>query len=387
MLARQGIEVDRLALVLTGGGARAAYQVGVLNGLARIAPDLQIPIMTGVSAGAINVAHLAACPGPFHEDVLRLKDAWCRVRVESVFRADARSLFGRALRWSRKLASGGVGGAVAPQGLVDTRPLRAFLWDLLAANEQGLPGIRRNLDRGRLHAVAVTASSYSTGRSVTWVESREGDRFPGWELPHRMSAPAHLSVEHVMASAALPVLFPAVQVGESWYGDGGIRLTAPLSPAIRLGAGRILAVSTRYERSLREASAPSVDGYPPMAQIAGVLLNSVFLDLIDGDVLNVERVNALIRHLPEDQQQTLRHIDLLVMRPSRDLGRMANDYEALLPSALRFLTRGLGTRETRSNDMLSLLMFQNDYVQALLALGERDVEARRDEVAAFLGRA
>jgi NTE family protein len=375
-----------LGLVLTGGGARAAYQVGVLRGLAGIVPDLRIPILAGVSAGAINVTHMASRPGPFAADVEALQEAWCGVGVGSVFRADGPSLFGRGARAIGRLASGGLSGLGPPRGLVDTSPLREFLRHMLGADESRLTGIRRNLAAGRLDAVAVTASSYTTGRSVTWVESSTGHEYQPWDLPQRTSKRARLSVEHVMASAALPVMFPAVRVGQAWYGDGGIRLTAPLSPAIRLGAERIIAVSTRYQRSRSEALAPSVLGYPPLAQILGLLLNAVFLDLIDGDAQNVERVNALLDILPPERRPGLRRIELLVLRPSRDLGRLANDYEARLPRALRFLTRGLGTRETRSNDLLSLLMFQNDYVQALLELGQRDVEARRAEVEVFLAR-
>jgi len=191
-------------------------------------------------------------------------------------------------------------------------------------------------------------------------------------------------VDHVMASAALPFFFPAVQVGNAWYGDGGIQLTAPLSPAIHLGAGRILAISTRYRASQPEAEIPVIDGYPPPAQIAGMLLNAIFLDALDADALIAERVNHLIEAMPESARDGLRPIDLLVVRPSADLGKLANQYEARLPGAFRFLTRGLGTRETRRNDLLSLLMFQHDYLSRLLEIGEADGEARLEEVSAFL---
>lgn len=374
-----------LALVLTGGGARAAYQAGVLLGLARLVPDLSLPILTGVSAGAINVVQLAAANGPFAERAATLDRAWRGVDVGTIFRTDARDLFGRGLRWVGRLASGGHPAPPAPRGLVDTRPLRRYLDALLGEREDGIPGIRRNLDNGALRAVAITASSYATGRSVTWVEACDTCPFLGWERAHRTGEAGRLRVSHVMASAALPLVFPAVQVGGQWYGDGGIRLTAPLSPAIHLGAGRILAVSTRYERTLREAAEPSVEGYPPVAQIAGALLNALFLDLLDGDALSIQRVNALVARLPDAERQGLRRIDCLVMRPSVDLGRLANAYEFRLPRAFRFLTRGLGTRETASNDLLSLLMFQPDYIAELLALGERDVQARQGEILAFLG--
>ena len=187
-----------------------------------------------------------------------------------------------------------------------------------------------------------------------------------------------------MASAALPFFFPAVDVDGAWYGDGGIRLTAPLSPAVHLGASRILAVSTRYARSRAEADRPMIQGYPPPAQVAGVLFNAIFLDQFDGDALHLKQINDLVARLPEASRDGLRHIDLLVLRPSEDLGRLANAFEAELPRAFRFMTRGLGTREARSNDMLSLVMFQADYMKRLLEMGEADAEARLPEIRRFL---
>jgi NTE family protein len=176
-----------------------------------------------------------------------------------------------------------------------------------------------------------------------------------------------------------------VDVDGAWYGDGGIRLTAPLSPAVHLGARRIMAVSTRYGRSRAEADRPVVSGYPPPAQVVGVLLNAVFLDLLDTDALRLEQINALLERLPPEAREGLRHIDMLILRPSVDLGRLANDFEAALPRTFRFLVRGLGSRETRSNDLLSLLMFQPDYIARLIDLGEADARARAADVERFLG--
>lgn len=187
-----------------------------------------------------------------------------------------------------------------------------------------------------------------------------------------------------MATCALPFFFPAVKVGDAWYGDGGIRLTAPLSPAVHLGATRIIAVSTRSARSREEADRPATAGYPPPAQVAGVLYNAIFLDQLDGDALEMQRINHLVARLPASQRDGLRHIDLLLLRPSIDLGRLANAYEPELPRAFRFLTRGLGTRETRSNDMLSLVMFQRDYVRRLIELGEADASAKIAQIRRFL---
>jgi NTE family protein len=180
------------------------------------------------------------------------------------------------------------------------------------------------------------------------------------------------------------MLFPAVQIDGHWFGDGGIRLTAPLSPAVHLGARRIIAISTRYGRSQAEADLPATDGYPPIAQIAGVLFNAVFLDLFDADALTLQRVNRVVERLPPEARGELQQVELLLHRPSRDLGRLANEYEAELPRAFRFLTRGLGTRETRSNDLLSLVMFQPDYLARLIELGETDARARMGEIESFL---
>jgi len=371
-----------LAIVLSGGGARAAYQAGFLHYLARSVPDLEPAIITGVSAGAVNAAYLAAHEARFQEKVQQLCELWAALRVEDVFVAGAPSLASSAVRWAMRLVSGGSHSAPATKSLVDTEPLRLLLRSVLNTDSGVMEGIERNLARGVLKAVALTASSYTTGQSITWVQGRD---ISTWERAQRKSVRARLTVAHVMASSALPLFFPAIEVDGAWYGDGGIRLTAPLSPAVHLGADRILAISTRYGRNEAEADRPAVDGYPPPAQVAGVLLNAIFLDLFDGDALRLERINRLVDQLSPAQTAPLRHVDLLVLRPSADLGRLANEFETRLPPALRFMTRGLGTQQTRSNDLLSLIMFQPDYLKHLLELGERDAEARAGEIADFLG--
>lgn len=371
-----------LGLVMGGGGARAAYQVGVLRAVARRFPDLAVPYVTGVSAGAINAAHLASHHGTFAQAAEELSDLWRRLTVGDVFRVDGTSLFKNLLLWARQLISGGVG-APRVRGLVDTQPLREYLTEVLHAVDGELTGVRYNLERGRLKAVALSTSSYTTGQSVTWVQ---GSEIHEWERPQRRARKATLSVEHVMASAALPLFFPAVRLNNGWYGDGGVRLTAPLSPALHLGARRILAISTRYARTQKEADEVAVEGYPPPAQVVGVLMNAVFLDLLDADALRLDRLNRLLEALPEERREGMRRVELLILRPSMDLGRLAGRYEPRLPPAFRFLTRSLGTRQTASPDFLSLILFQPDYLKALMDVGEADGEARMDEIAAFLGR-
>jgi NTE family protein len=370
--------------VLTGGGARAAYQVGVLRHLARVFPDLSPDILTGVSAGGINAAYLAARQGSLARKLEDLVDIWSSLRIEDVFRVDLHDLASRTLRWGGRLLSGGRSPLPLARSLVDTAPLRSLLERMLETNSGGIDGIARSLDDGWLQAVALTASSYTTGQSITWVQARGDSRIETWERPQRKSTACALRVDHVMASASLPFFFPAVEVDGAWYGDGGIRLTAPLSPAVHLGARHIFAVTTRYARSREEADRPAVFGYPPPAQIVGVLYNAIFLDQLDSDALHMQQINEFVGRFPPGLRHGFRRIELFVLRPSQDLGRLANAYEPELPRAFRFLTRGLGTRETRANDMLSLMMFQTDYVKQLIELGEADAKARLPEIRRFL---
>ena len=371
-----------LAIMLTGGGARAAYQAGLLKGIARHFPNLRFQIVTGVSAGAINASFLAASPGPLSRQAADLAAMWAELECWSIyhldflnfipFRSALASLFPRK-KWSR------------PHGAFDTTPLSKLLQKVLDC-EPGQPirGIIENIRRGDLHAVALMTLDYSTGQSVRWVQGRHFDEY---EDSNRRTAAGPITIEHVLASSALPFIFPAVRIGSEWHGDGGIRLAAPLSPAVQLGGTRIIAMSTGYQRTFAEANTPSVEGYPPAAQVLGQLVNAVFLDVIDEDVTRMERMNHMIRNLEPQQRQGFKPIELLVLRPSRDLGRIASEYEKYLPRKLKFLTRALGSKETESPDFVSMLMFEPHYIQRLIEIGEADVDARIDEIRNFLSPA
>jgi NTE family protein len=368
--------------VLDGGGARAAYQVGLLRWLARRHPDLRLRVVTGVSAGAINAAFLASHRGTFSSAVDALSAIWTSLTVDQVFRVDTRSLTGNLWHWGMRLVSGG--GKIAPpvSGLVDTAPLRRTLEAAFTLGPSGeIEGIDRNLETGRLAALAVITSSYTTGRSVAWVQGRD---IEDWERPFRHSRQSRITLNHVLASTALPLLFPAVRIEDAWYGDGGIRLTAPLAAAIHLGASRVLAFSTRYRGARQGRERPRVQGYPPPMQIAGQLLNAIFLDDHDRDALNLTRINHLLADLPPENRRGLRVVDLVLMRPSQDIGQLAANYEVRLPRLFRHLLRGAGARDTKSPDLLSLLMFDPEYLKALMAIGEADAEARADEIDAVL---
>jgi len=374
---------DTLALAVSGGGARAAYQVGFLQWLAEHYPDLEMPILTGVSAGAINAAHLANHQGTFREKVKDLAALWETLTLDRVFRVDAGSIAGHVARWGVRLIMGTASHVMETRSLFDASPLQALLEQVLKPVSGVLAGIHENLLEGRLRAVAITTSNYSTGQSVTWVQ---GINMAPWTRAHRRAIPCTLCLDHILASASLPIFFPAVNIGGCWYGDGGIRMTAPLSPAVHLGADRILAISTKYAPSSEEAACPSINAYPPPVQVLGALYNALFLDVFDYDALRIERINSLVKQVPLDKRGGLRCVDLLLLRPSRDLGKLASAYELELPSTFRFMTRGLGTQETRSNDILSVLMFQPEYLRRLLDLGYADAAARREEIAAFFAK-
>ncbi|HUO86051.1 MAG TPA: patatin-like phospholipase family protein [Thermoanaerobaculia bacterium] len=374
-----------LAIVLTGGGARAAYQIGLLRGLARHLPDLRFDVITGISAGAINASLLASHPGSLREAAEELTALWSRLRSEEVFRVDSTSLGGHVARWGARLVSGGRASRHS-RGMVDTEPLRRLLSRALAplGPHQEIVGIRRNIERGRLAAAALTTLDYSNGNTVTWVQGRD---IEGWTRSKRRAVRCNLRVDHVMASSALPLFFPAVRIGPHWHGDGGVRLTAPFSPALHLGARRLIAVTTRYVAPLAEEDRAQIDGYPPPAQILGQLMSSVFLDVLDEDAARLARTSRLLERLPPDEREGMSPIELLVLRPSVDLGKLAADYEPRLPGVFRFLTRGLGTKETKSSDMLSMLMFQPDYLSRCIEIGEADALARLDEVLALVAPA
>jgi NTE family protein len=372
------VAADSFALVLTGGGARAAYQVGVLRCLARHLPEAKIDVITGVSAGAINAIFVASRHAPLPDIVEELCEVWRTLRLEDVIRIDSRTLAMSLMGWSTKLVSGGTAATPRVQGLVDTTPLRKLLERLFPENGQGeIAGLAQNIVRCQPNAVAVTTLDYTTGQTVTWAEGCEIEM---WERPLRRSVRARLTIDHVMASAALPLVFPAVRLGNHWHGDGGIRLSAPLSPALHLGATRMLAISTHYAKTFSEANEPQIAGYPPPAQILGQLMDAIFLDVMDEDSVRLERSNAFLRDLPMEQRHGYRPVDFAVIRPSQDIGSLAATYEPQLPKAFRFLTRSLGTRETSNADFMSLFMFVPDYLRRLIEIGEADAEARIDEV-------
>ncbi|MEM1126965.1 MAG: patatin-like phospholipase family protein [Bacteroidota bacterium] len=372
------------ALALSGGGARAAYQAGVLQYIAESFPHAHFEVTTGVSAGAINTAHLANYPGAFPAAATSLADSWSAIRTETILEpASNLSLLRRIVPWpSRGGADAEDALAASGEGaLIDTTRLRAYLNETLHAENGFLTQVTDKIQAGTLKACAVITTNYMTGQTVVWVQGADVSQ---WERPKRIGINTAISVDHIMASTALPFLFPAIRIGDAWYGDGGIRLTAPLSPAIHLGADRILAISTRYQVSRAEADQPTIAGYPPMAQIMGQLMNAIFLDTLDQDARMLERINALIETLPPAKRAPWRPLRLLLLRPSCDIGKLAGEHDVHLSGPLGFFSRGVGSEQTRSPDWLSMLLFEPSYVGRLLEIGYGDARRQHGAIEAFL---
>jgi NTE family protein len=377
-----------IGLVLSGGGARAAYQVGAVRALCELLSVKRSPfdIFTGISAGAINSTALASGADDFPRAVQRLTDTWLGLTQASVYRTDIRSLTGLSARWLKDVTTGGMLGRSRANHLLDTAPLR----DLLCRRLE-IQRLQDHFAAGLLRGAAVSATNYLTGNTLTFYDGAP-DLEP-WVRNGRIAFREPLCVEHLMASAAIPIFFPPVSLGGRPFGDGGMRMTAPLSPAIHLGARRILAIGIRFlrppedsvkrNRELRAESASA-------AQIGGVLLNALLLDSLDDDVARLERVNRTLGFIPEGirrgDSDRLRRIPALVLRPSQDLGTLAADEYRRFPLMLRHLLRGIGATGGEGWDLLSYLAFQPGYVGKLIELGYQDTLARRAEIEAFFSR-
>jgi NTE family protein len=375
---RRGSRFADLALVLSGGGARASYQVGVLAALTERFPELQVPILTGVSAGAINATSLASNPGSLAAAVGTLRREWKRLTADMVYRVRPTSIIRSSIRWTLQFLLGRRSGPGVMRGLMDLSPLRRFLGETVV-----LEGIARNIAAGNLDALALSATSYTTGKTVTFVQGSE--RVPTWERALRAAIRVELQLDHVLASASIPIVFPAVKLGDGFYGDGSVRQTAPLAPAIHLGARKLIAISMRVPRGKTTPSAPRGD-YPAAAEVVSLLFNAVFLDAIDADAERMDRVNQLVAALPAGLAIPggLRKVDLLLLRPSRDLGLLAQGHETKLPSLVRFIVQGMGGRRTRGSDLVSYLLFEPAYTETLMDLGYSDAIAQWPRIEEFV---
>ncbi len=371
------------ALVLTGGGARAAYQVGVLRALAHILPhgiSNPFPIVCGTSAGAINAAAVAAGANDFHRAVRRLQLVWRNFRANQVYRSDPVGIAATGMRWLLEPVLRRFG-RKQPVALLDNTPLRELLQGRLDLHELG-----HMISVGALRAFSITASSYSTGESISFYQGN--DLLSGWRRARRVGVRAEIGADHLLASSALPFIFPPVRIGSEYFGDGSMRQMAPVSPALHLGAKRVFVISVGRQQQ-REREGVNADAYPSLAQIAGHTMNSIFLDGLETDVERLQRINRTIRLMPPESRDPdlfqLREVDVLVMRPSEDLGALATQHAKALPIAVRLLMSLIGGMRRGGGTLVSYLLFEKSYCRALIDLGYRDTMAQREEVVRFLG--
>lgn len=378
------MERTSIGLVLTGGGARGAYQAGALLAIAEITAARRIPfgVVAGASAGALSAAYLVARAREFRPASRGLADLWSTLLPRSVFRTDTATIVKTAGGWSADLGLGGLIGTGRGKALLDTSPLRE-----LVTKSLDVRALRRNLRLGVVHGLAVTATSYRTGLGITFFEGAQS--IQPWSRVTRIGTRAEIGIDHVMASSAIPLFFPAVCVDGEWYSDGCIRLSTPLSPAIHLGARRILAISVRSAGQPEERAARETPAYPTAAETGGVLLDAIFLDALESDVERVTRINETLGLVsPEARARRstrLERVDVLVLRPSVDLASLVLTAVDRFPAPVRHLFRGLGASETGGWDLLSYLAFDGIYTTRLLDLGYEDTVARADEIRAFLG--
>jgi NTE family protein len=386
---------QKTALFLTGGGARAAYQVGVLQAICSLLSEVGWParknpfeIVCGTSAGAINATAFACRSEDFEHSVSHLLKVWRELEVEQVYRADSIGVIRSGARWLSLLSFGWLlrqWHASPPNSLLDNSPLAALLHRML-----DLPRLDAALDNGHLHALAVSASSYTAGRHVVFYQS--ATEIPHWSRIQRISVRQQIGVDHLLASSAIPLIFPSIPLycGErrEYFGDGSLRELAPISPAIHLGADRVLVIGAGNigtgGRKFDEFA-----GYPSLAQIAGHAMSSIFLDGLSVDIERMTRINQTLSLLtPAQRQQTaLRPIEMLAITPSKPLDAIASEHTGSLPLPIRTLLSAIGATERRGAALASYLLFESTYTRSLIELGQIDTMRRRDEVLRFFGAA
>jgi len=373
----------RAALVLPGGGARGAFQVGVLKAMAELVPKGSpnpFAVISGTSAGAINSIVLASKARRFRVAVAELEGVWRNFHCNQVYRTDNLTMLRSSLHWLAAIVLGGflVG---TPKSLLDNTPLRA----LLSRNIR-FPRIQDAIDNGCLDAVAVTAASYDSARSASFFQARPG--YAAWSRTRRVGVRCNLHLDHLMASIAVPMIFPPVQLNGEYFGDGAMRQATPLSPAVHLGADRILVIGVRDETADKAPAADKPHRRPSFAQIAGYMLDTLFMDGLYSDLERMTRINQMVDAVqPEHRTGALagmRAIDTMLIVPSEDLRVMAHERRRQLPFALRLLLRGISGRKPAENRLLSFLLFEQAYTRDLIDLGYQDAMKVKDELRAFV---
>jgi NTE family protein len=386
---------SQTGLVLTGGGARAAYQVGVLSALAEIIPPGRnpFPVLAGTSAGAINIAYLASrahlSQDHFKDVCGGLKNLWENLSINKIYRTDGFSLSAIATGWISRTLLGGKGGTRKTVNyLLDTEPLKELL-----LREVDFPNISASISAGNLKGVSITATHYQEGVSVSFFN---GQGVKEWTRSSRMGLQTELSVEHILASAAIPIFFPPISINGSAFGDGCLRQTTPLSPAIHLGAEKLLCIGIKPKRK-QSATATSLQHIltPPkssaeasLAQIGGELMNSLFLDSLDSDIERMERINISLQSFTDKTREKhfgeLRQIPILSLGPSRDLSEVVPNLIKKFPLLMRYLLRGIGATDREGSNLVSYLAFDPEFLKPLMEIGYHDTLAERAAIEEFM---
>jgi len=374
----------RSALILGGGGARAAYQVGVLKGIAELKPedcDNPFQIICGTSAGSINTIALASNASNFQQGVNRISQVWSNFELHHVFYSDAKNLFKRIVTWAWCNLGPGTWHK-GPSSLLDNQPLRELLNEHISFEK-----IEKSIQNGDLHAYCLTACSYTSGESTTFYDGDDG--IENWSRTHREGIRTKMSIEHLMASSAIPVIFPSVKLGDEHFGDGSMRQISPISPALHMGAEKILIIGLRHEAEL--SGGKSLPKHrPTLGQISGYVLDTLFLNSLQSDIERMERMNDTLR---ESQQYNtsltgssskLNIIEHTVISPSEDIANIAMRHYKKLPKSFRIALKLLGMSKGNSRRFISYLMFSSKFCQELIELGYKDAMNQREELTEFL---
>ena len=373
----------KTGLVLPGGGARGAYQVGVLKALAELLPPGCVnpfPVISGTSAGAINSVVLASKARRFRVAAAELERVWGHFRSDQVFRTDSLTMLKSSMHWLTSIVLGGflVG---TPRSLLDNSPLRA----LLSRNIR-FPRIQASIKSGHLHAVAVTAAGYGSARSTSFYQAAKDAR--PWSRTRRIGVRQPLHLDHLMASIAVPMIFPPVSIGGEYFGDGAMRQATPLSPAIHLGADRILVIGVRDETGHPSVDPHRQQTFPSLGHIAGYMLDTLFMDGLYSDLERMTRINQLVDAVPQAERTgaltKMRAIDTMVIVPSKDLRAIAYKHRRKMPLPVRSLLRGIGGRARSENPLLSFLLFEQAYTKELIELGYNDAMSEKDQLLDFV---